>query len=81
MCVYVVDYLDRNGLYSVLHSAYWQLHSMEAALFWVQNDILQAAESQGGAIQGPVLLQRSDAVARIPTNGSTAFNESYTPIG
>ena len=31
--------------------------------------------------QGPVLLQRSDAVARIPANGSAAFNESCTPIG
>ena len=31
--------------------------------------------------QGPVLLQRSDAVARIPANGSAAFNESFTPIG
>ena len=29
----------------------------------------------------PVLLQRSDAVARIPANGSAAFNESCTPIG
>ena len=31
--------------------------------------------------QGPVLLQQSDAVARIPANGSAAFNESCTPIG
>ena len=30
--------------------------------------------------QGPVLLQQSDAVARIPANGSAAFNESCTPI-
>ena len=28
----------------------------------------------------PVVLQRSDAVARIPANGSAAFNESCTPI-
>ena len=33
------------------------------------------------SMQGPVLLQRSDAVARIPANGSAAFNESCTPIG
>ena len=31
--------------------------------------------------QGHVLLQRSDAVARIPANDSAAFNESCTPIG
>ena len=30
---------------------------------------------------GPVLLQRSDTVARIPANGSAAFNESCAPIG
>ena len=51
MCVYLVDYLDRNGLYSVLPSAYWQLQSTEAALFWVQNDILLTADSRGGAIR------------------------------
>ena len=32
-------------------------------------------------VLGPVLLQRSDAVARITANGSAAFNESCTPIG
>ena len=31
--------------------------------------------------QGPVLLQRSDAVKRIPANASAAFNESCAPIG
>ena len=30
---------------------------------------------------GPVFLQRSDAVARIPANGSAAFNKSCAPIG
>ena len=30
---------------------------------------------------GPVLLQWTDAVTRIPANGSAAFNESCTPIG
>ena len=31
--------------------------------------------------QGPVLLQWYGTVARIPANGSAAFNESCTPIG
>ena len=31
--------------------------------------------------QGPVLLQQSDAVKRIPANGSAAFKQSCTPIG
>ena len=30
---------------------------------------------------GPVLLQRSDAVASLSANGSAAFKESCTPIG
>ena len=32
-------------------------------------------------VPGPVLSQQSDTVARIPANGSAAFNESCAPIG
>ena len=35
----------------------------------------------GEAGVSPVFLQRSDAVARIPANGSAAFNKSCAPIG
>ena len=55
----LVNHLDKNGLYEVFQSAYRQLHSTETALLRVQNDILQAVDSRGGAIL--VLLNLSAA--------------------
>ena len=45
-CVQLVDNLKENDLYEIFQSAYRQLHSTET----VQNDILQAVDSEGGAI-------------------------------
>ena len=59
LCVQLVNHLDKNGLYEVFQSAYRQLHSTETALLRVQNDILQAVDSRGGAIL--VLLDLSAA--------------------
>ena len=59
VCVQLVNHLDKNGLYEVFQSAYRQLHSRETALLRVQNDILQAVDSRGGAIL--VLLDLSAA--------------------
>ena len=46
-------------MYEIFQSAYRQLHSTETALLRVQNDILQAVDSAGGAIL--VLLDLSAA--------------------
>ena len=43
----------------------------------VMDDPRQSAQPT----QGPVLLLRHDAVARILVNGSAAFIESYAAIG
>ena len=59
VCVQLVNHLDKNGLYEVFQSAYRQLHSTETASLRVQNDILQAVDSRGGAIL--VLLDLSAA--------------------
>ena len=59
VCVQLVDPLKENDLYEIFLSAYRQLHSTEAALLRVQNDILQAVDSEGGAIL--VLLDLSAA--------------------
>ena len=59
ICVQLVDHLKENGLYEIFQSAYRQLHSTETALLRVQNDILQAVDSDGGAIL--VLLDLSAA--------------------
>ena len=59
VCVQLINHLDKNGLYEVFQSAYRQLHSTETALASVQNDILQAIDSCGGAIL--VLLDVSAA--------------------
>ena len=50
VCVQLVNHLDKNGLYEVFQTAYRQLHSTETASLLVQNDILQAVDSRGGAI-------------------------------
>ena len=55
----LVDHLKENDLYEIFQSAYRQLHSTETALLRVQNDILQAVDSEGGAIL--VLLDLSAA--------------------
>ena len=57
ICVLLVDHLKENDLYEIFQSAYRQLHSTETALLRVQNDILQAVDSEGGAIS--VLLDLS----------------------
>ena len=59
VCVQFVDHLKENDLYEIFQSAYKQLHSTETALLRVQNDILQAVDSEGGAIL--VLLDLSAA--------------------
>ena len=59
VCVQLVDHLKRNDLYEIFQSAYRQLHSTETALLRVQNDLLQAVDSHGGAIL--VLLDLSAA--------------------
>ena len=46
----LVDHLNENDLYEIFQSANRQLHSTETALLRVQNDILQAVYSEGGAI-------------------------------
>ena len=63
VCVSLVNHLDKNGLYKVFQSAYRQLHSSETSLLRVQNDILQAVDSRGGAIL--VLLDLSAAFGTI----------------
>ena len=55
----LVDHLKINDLYEVYQSAYRQLHSIETALLCVQNDLLQAVDTHGGAIL--VLLDLSAA--------------------
>ena len=59
VCVQLVDHLKINDLYEVYQSAYRQLHSTETALLCVQNDLLQAVDTHGGAIL--VLLDFSAA--------------------
>ena len=59
VCVQLVDHLKINDLYEVYQSAYRQLHSTETALLCVQNDLLQAVDTHGGAIL--VLLDLSAA--------------------
>ena len=52
-------HLKENDLYEIFQSAYRQLHSIETDLLRVQNDTLQAVDSEGGAIL--VLLDLSAA--------------------
>ena len=59
VAVRFVEHLTENGLYEIFQSAYRQLHSTETALLRVQNDILEAVDSHGGAIL--VLLDLSAA--------------------
>ena len=51
------------------------LHTCMRLALW------RTAPGDAGVWSGPVFLQRSDAVARIPANGSAAFNKSCAPIG
>ena len=50
LCVQLVTHLDKSGLYEIFQSIYRHLHCTETALLRVQNDILQAVDSRGGAI-------------------------------
>ena len=59
VCVQLVDHLKAHHLYEVFQSAYRQLHSTETALLRVQNDLLRAVDTHGGAIL--VLLDLSAA--------------------
>ena len=59
VCVQLVEHLKTNNLYEIFQSAYRQLHSTETSLLRVQNDLLQAIDSEGGAIL--VLLYLSAA--------------------
>ena len=63
VCVQLVDHLKINDLYEVYQSAYRQLHSTETALLCVQNDLLLAVDTHGGAIL--VLLDLSAALDTI----------------
>ena len=52
-CVVMVrlnQYLIQNGLHEVLQGAYKQNHGTEIALFKVQNDLLMAIDTYGGAV-------------------------------
>ena len=44
------QHLTKNGLHEVLQSAYKQNHSTETALLKVQNDLLMAIDTYGGAV-------------------------------
>ena len=59
VAVRFIEHITDNGLYEVFQSAYRQMHSTETALLRVHNDILQAVDSNGGAIL--VLLDLSAA--------------------
>ena len=59
VCVQLVDHLKAHHLYEVFQSAYRQLHITETALLRVQNDLLRAVDTHGGAIL--VLLDLSAA--------------------
>ena len=59
VCVQLVDHLKAHNLYEVFQSVYRQLHSTETALLRVQNDLLRAVDTHGGAIL--VLLDLSAA--------------------
>ena len=48
--VQLVDHLKAHHLYEVFQSAYRQLHNTETALRRVQNDLLRAVDTHGGAI-------------------------------
>ena len=54
----LADHLKENDLYEIFQSAYRQLHSTETALLRVQNDLLQAVDSEGAIL---VLLDLSAA--------------------
>ena len=56
VCVQLVDHLKENDFYEIFQSAYRQLHSTETALLRLQNDILQAVDSEGGVILVPLDL-------------------------
>ena len=66
VCVQLIDHLKANNLYEIFQSAYRQLHSTETALLRVQNDLLQAVDTHGGAIL--VLLDLSAAFDTIDHN-------------
>ena len=70
--------MDTNGLYEVFQSAYKQLHNTETALLRVQNDILQAVDSRGGAIR--VLLDLSAAFDTIDHEKLTRTLDTYCGI-
>ena len=59
VCVQHVDNLKAHHLYEVFQSAYRQLHSTETALLLVQNALLRAVDTHGGAML--VLLDLSAA--------------------
>ena len=52
-------HLTKNGLHEVPQSAYRQNHSTETALLKVQNDLLMAIDTYGGAVL--ILLELSAA--------------------
>ena len=59
VCIQLNDHLKENDLYEIFQSACRKLQGTETALLQVQNDILQAVDSEGGAIL--VLLDLSPA--------------------
>ena len=75
-CVQLVDHLKENDLYEIFQSAYRQLHSTETALLRVPNDLLQAVDSEGGAIL--VLLALSAAFDTIDHQKSYLQDRTQT---
>ena len=63
MVVRLNQHLIQNGLHEVLQSAYKQNHSTETALLKVQNDLLMAIDTYGGAVL--ILLDLSAALDTI----------------
>ena len=59
MVVRLNQHLIQNGLHEILQSAYKQNHSTETALLKVQNDLLMAIDTYGGAVL--ILLDLSAA--------------------
>jgi hypothetical protein len=55
----ISEHCNVNGIVNTYQSAYKKVHSTETALLRVQNDLLRAVDSQGGAIL--VLLDLSAA--------------------
>ena len=50
VCMQLTEHLKTNHLYEIFQSAYHQLHSTGTALLRIQNNLLLAMDTHGGAI-------------------------------